>query len=399
MGLVEKLRNVSLTLGLAGSLVYGWNYSQSSHGIDLNQNSKTQITEKLNHDSYIKKVNSIKDTSGNEVFTKEDSESLYSNRIEIQDLISLKEFSKDFGFYPYRASDLIFLEEENVLLDYTKQSLEETIKNSKLPFDSYSLSRFYLMGIEPKNIFFEDTPKPNAFISLPRWDPGEIGFWNSDSIKFYKNILKNYDVLARVMFYDTDYFQTRDKMRKEGVHFDFNLICGHGSRKDITFDAREMGKKPIPAPDLSFLFGYGFNLASPPIFDHLYQLDPCLFSVPIYDSYPSQVLEFNDKSSILEDMKNDRYYDTYFLFSCSTFMNNRNSPTIGEVFVESANNGQIIYGATEPFRSDYIDVISYYPFDVRIINANHKDITYVHKPKMFGDVPLKILNNISDKFL
>ena len=82
-------------------------------------------------------------------------------------------------------------------------------------------------------------------------------------------------------------------------------------------------------------------------------------------------------------MKYDNLGDVYFLFSCGTFEGGKYANNIGNMFVRNAVNGQIVYGATEPFRGGS-DVIlpSVNPFDVVILKEMKKNITFVHNPRL-----------------
>ena len=178
--------------------------------------------------------------------------------------------------------------------------------------------------------------------------------------------MEEYDYFIRVINSDDDYFKIRDYCNSNGFHPDLNIITGHGSLESIQFGN--------PIKDLFTLDSKAsLNLS-----------DALSCNKEFY------YLDLEDEPELCMDMVDNKPTDRYFLFSCSSFGHLLTDECIGNMFARNASKGEIIYGACDIIYNggQSLKLRKEYPFDISIQEYG-KILTVVHRPKLFGEIPLE----------
>ncbi len=206
----------------------------------------------------------------------------------------------------------------------------------KLAENGYSareISKYSQLDISTEEIInFKDTKKPNCVFIYPKRDK-ENAFDEKKAIEFFNKISSEYDVYVLFAETEKDVYNALNKIQ----NIELLIIAGHGTYQSISLGENDLRIEKAE-------------------FDERYVLD-------IYDYELKYHLDNLNKNA------------TIFLYACSTGKDRENlAESINEI-----TNVKVI-SAKDTFFSSDIEIVSVYPFDIKIIK-NGEDITNISETK------------------
>lgn len=275
--------------------------------------------------NYAKEISSIKDKENNLAFSTDDvvdfATSINKRKIPPEFIKILYE-----GLYKNDSDNL----EKKGIEKYLSPEKEKIIKYFILS------SSPYLDELKDADniVNFKDTKKPNALVILPK-DDRKGAFYSPESMLFYKDLMKEYDVLFRVVNSEKEVYNAINQV----PDISLLILGGHGS------------------PNSIYLGNSGGRLSIAGKEDSYY--------IDISDTELKNYLDKLNSNAIV------------FLYSCSNGEGGKNRKNLAN-FVSGMGNGKKVISSKKPFSDQDIKINSIYPFDIEIIPSENSDSNYTY---------------------
>ena len=286
-------------------------------------------------DPALKEFASLTDAKGNHLFTCEELfayKKIGGDLHYAKDLVSLTYM---IGGMQFAGRDIFAYKEAGGTAAYAQKFLSIKDAEGKNMFTPAQLPQFYRLGLDlPDLLEFKDTLKPDALAVYPTSDNNPDGngaykggvFRNDDSVKFFREMKKAYDLKVIVATEENQVYQALSLP----THFTYLLLAGHGDDDVLT-----LGRKDA--------------YYNPDVDEEKFHIDT---SDTEFESY----------------LQNLAPQAVVFLYSCKT--GKALAPKIA-----GWAHGRKVIAPTDVLSTNHVTVRSFYPFEVTLSDGQGKDIT------------------------
>lgn len=295
-------------------------------------------------EAFLHVMESIKDKKGQSlnkyeindlVFTKI-REGLSLSAESVKDLAQVED---ENGNKAFEKKEILELARADVPAFYAKSMICEKDKKGNQKYTIFEIKRLYQLGFSKENLpDFKDTDKPNAIIVYPTSDEFD-SFERKESINFFKKIQSKYDINLVITPTEDRVYEAIDSTPDVKLL----ILNGHGSPEDL------------------FLGGNNLTIGE--------------MEMPEFEEYR---LDKSDKElqKYLNKLSSDA---VIFICSCSTAEGGSDKDNFANFIIKNSGGRKVI-ASKDKFSAKDIEVLSLYPFNLRItLKESGKDLTYTNK--------------------